>query len=142
MTGDGVFTGGCHCGAVRFEAEGEPYRVGLCHCLDCRRHGGAPFAAFVVFPAGRVRFEGEAATVYASSTHGRRRYCPRCGSMLFGRDAGADEIDLHLGALDEADRFTPTYELWTIRRAAWLPPIPGILRRYERDRPGPQRSEP
>ena len=38
-------SGGCACGAVRFVAEGEPYRVGLCHCLDCRKQYGAPFGA-------------------------------------------------------------------------------------------------
>ena len=51
--------GGCLCGAIRFVAEGEPYRVGLCHCLDCRKHGGAPFAALAIFPADKVRFTGE-----------------------------------------------------------------------------------
>ena len=44
------FTGGCRCGKVRFEARGRPYRVGICHCLDCRKHHGALFYAAAVFP--------------------------------------------------------------------------------------------
>ena len=80
--------------------------------------------------------------VYASSAHGRRWFCQNCGSPLFGRDEGSDEIDLHLGSFDDVGLFAPTYELWTIRREPWLPPMPSVVRRYERDRPGPQRSEP
>ena len=55
----------------------------------------------------------------------------RCGSSVFARSG--DEIELHLGALDEPDQFVPTYEAWTCRRENWLPPFPG-LRGYQRDR--------
>jgi hypothetical protein len=142
MASDRRTTGGCLCGAVRFVAEGEPYRVGLCHCLDCRKHGGAPFGAFAIFPAERVSFSGDAPATHASSAHGRRRFCRSCGSPVFGRDEGSDEVELHLGSFDVTDRFAPTYELWTVRRESWLPAVPGVVRRHERDRPGPQRSEP
>jgi hypothetical protein len=43
--------GGCACGAVRYVAEGGPLRVGLCHCLTCRKRHGAPFNAFAAFPS-------------------------------------------------------------------------------------------
>ncbi len=48
------FTGGCLCGSVRIVASGRPYRVGLCHCLDCRKHHGALFHASAIFPPGTV----------------------------------------------------------------------------------------
>jgi hypothetical protein len=67
-----------------------------------------------------------------------RHFCPRCGSSVFSRSG--DEIEVNLGALDAPDRFVPTYELWTIRREAWLPPFPAT-RRYERDREGGGREE-
>ena len=51
------FTGGCLCGAVRLVATGRPYRVGLCHCLDCRKHHGALFHASAVFPEAAVTIE-------------------------------------------------------------------------------------
>ncbi len=54
------FTGGCVCGNVRFVASGRPYRVGLCHCLDCRKYHGALFHASAVFPRDAVTIEGEA----------------------------------------------------------------------------------
>ena len=125
-------TGGCLCGKVRIMATGRPYRVGLCHCLDCRKHHGALFHASAVFPADAVTIEGEA------RDYRGRHFCPECGSPVFGRSG--DEIEVNLGALDEADRFTPTYELWTVRRESWLPDFP-LARHYLQDRDGDGRSE-
>ena len=125
-------TGSCLCGQVRFSAEGEPYRVGICHCMDCRKHHGALFNASAIFPEKAVSVEGET-QVYAG-----RHFCPRCGSTVFGRSG--DEIELNLGSMDSPDRFTPSYELWTIRRESWLPSF-APCRQYERDRPGPGRTE-
>ena len=126
------FTGGCLCGDVRLVATGEPYRVGLCHCLDCRKHHGALFAAFAIFPADAVTISGEA------HDYAGRSFCPRCGSSVFSRSD--DEVEVHLGAFDAPDQFMPTYELWTIRREAWLPPFP-LANHYERDRETTGRSE-
>ena len=52
------FTGGCLCGDVRIVASGRPYRVGLCHCLDCRKHHGALFHASAIFPQDAVTIDG------------------------------------------------------------------------------------
>jgi len=53
---DSVHKGGCACGKVRVEARGEPYRVGVCHCLTCRKLHGAPFSFYAVFsPVLRAR---------------------------------------------------------------------------------------
>jgi len=118
------FTGGCLCGNVRIVASGRPYRVGLCHCLDCRKHHGALFHASAIFPETAVSIEGE------TRDYAGRFFCPRCGSTVFGRSA--DEVEVNLGSLDAPDQLKPTYELWTVRRESWLPPFP--LTRYERDR--------
>ena len=128
----GQFTGGCTCGEVRIVATGAPYRVGLCHCLDCRKHHGAPFYAAAIFPADVVTIEGKTRDFRG------RHFCPRCGSSVFARSG--DEVEVHLGTLEAPDQLTPTYECWTIRRESWLPPIP-LARRYERDRDGSNRSE-
>ncbi len=111
-------TGGCLCGAVRLVASGRPLRVGICHCLDCRKHHGALFHAAAIFPAGAVRITGE------TGEYAGRHFCPRCGSPVFS--CTGDETEVHLGTLDAPDRFVPTYELWTIRREAWLPPFPRV----------------
>lgn len=126
------FTGGCLCGNVRLVATGRPYRVGLCHCLDCRKHHGALFHASAIFPQDAVTVEGE------THEYAGRHFCPRCGSSVFGRSG--DEIEVNLGSLDAPDQFKPTYELWTIRREAWLPAFP-LSRHHERDRDSTERSE-
>jgi len=125
-------TGGCLCRNVRLVATGRPYRVGLCHCMDCRKHHGALFHASAIFAQEAVSLEGE------TREYAGRHFCPRCGSSVFSRSG--DEIEVNLGALDAPDQFVPTYELWTIRREAWLPAFP-LQRRYERDREGTGRRE-
>ncbi len=124
-------TGGCLCGDVRLTARGKPYRVGICHCMDCRKHHGALFYAAAIFPQDAVSVDGE------TRDYAGRHFCPRCGSSLFARFS--DEIEVHLGALDEPNRFRPTYECWAIRREGWLPALP---RSYARNRDSDGRTEP
>jgi len=126
-------TGGCLCGHVRLEASGQPSRVGICHCMDCRKHHGALFHASAVFPLDAVAVEGE------TQEFKGRHFCPRCGSSVYA--ITADEIEVSLGSLDSPNQLTPTYELWTIRRESWLPPFAN-MRQYERDRESASRSEP
>jgi len=124
--------GGCLCGAVRISARGAPYRVGVCHCMDCRKHHGALFHASAVFPAEAVTVEG------SPVGYEGRFFCPTCGSSVFSQSD--DEVEIHLGALDAPDRFRPTYELWTVRREAWLPDF-AVKARYPRERESTGRTE-
>gem|GEM_PF-5235192 len=55
-----IMTGGCTCGKVRFEAQGEPGRVDICHCLDCRKYHGAPFHASAIYRDHQVTITREA----------------------------------------------------------------------------------
>jgi hypothetical protein len=120
-----MVSGECLCGAVKVSAKGAPDRVGLCHCLDCRKHHGALFYAAAIFPQRAVTITGE------THAYRGRHFCPRCGSSVFARSG--DEIEVHLGILDAPNQFTPTYENWTIRREDWLPPFP-LKAHFERDR--------
>jgi hypothetical protein len=116
--------GGCACGAVRYVAEGGPLRVGLCHCLTCRKRHGAPCNAFAAFRSDRVRIEGRT-QVWAGAEHGLLRGCAVCGSPLFwtASDQGDGEVEIHLGGLDETGQFTPQYEVWIKRREPWMAPL-------------------
>lgn len=107
------------CGAVRVVADGPPLRVGVCHCLDCRKHHGAVFHASAIFPEGRVGVTGQV------GEYRGRCFCPICGSSVFSRSGV--EVEVHLGALDEVGVFVPTYELWTVRREGWLPAFVGMV---------------
>ena len=126
-------SGGCLCGDVRFTAAGQPWRVGICHCLDCRKNHGALFHASAIFPEDAVTVTGE------TRAYQGRHFCPRCGSPVFAHFD--DEIGVNLGALDAPDLLRPTYELWTIRREGWLPPFPG-MRGFDRNRTSDGREEP
>jgi len=105
------FTGGCLCGDVRLVATGRPYRVGICHCLDCRKHHGALFSGFAIFPEDAVTIEGEARD-YAG-----RFFCPECGSSVFSRSG--DEVEVHLGMLDAPDQLTSP-AVWQALRLSLL----------------------
>ena len=118
-------SGGCLCGAIRFSVRGAPKRVGICHCLACRKHHGAVFYAAAVFPEAELTLSGE------PTSYEGRFFCRTCGSSVFSKTG--DEVEVHLGALDDPNQFEPTYELWARRREAWLPTFSAMMR-FEEDR--------
>jgi hypothetical protein len=93
-----------------------------------------PFSFYAVFPPDAVTIAGQV-DVFASSEHGRRYFCPACGSQVYSHDSRPDEIYVYPGSFDETGLWEPTYELWTIRRDKWLPAFPSVVNRYEKDRP-------
>jgi hypothetical protein len=115
-----VHQGGCACGAVRFEAIGEPKRIGLCHCMTCRKHHGAAFNPFVVYPFDQVMIAGSLQS-WRSSEHGRRFSCQVCCSPISYFEDEGGEIELHLGSFDEPSLFAPQYVNWVVHREDWLP---------------------
>ncbi|MEE9429059.1 MAG: GFA family protein [Paracoccaceae bacterium] len=119
------YTGGCLCGKVRLVAAGTPKRVGICHCLDCRKHHGAAFYAAAIFQQDAVTITGK------TRDYAGRNFCPHCGSSVFALSDG--EIEIHLGALDASDHLTPTYESWVLHRESWLPPF-AAMQQFKRDR--------
>jgi hypothetical protein len=111
-------SGGCLCGAVRYEVEGEPLRAGLCHCADCRKESGSVFVTFAVWPRGAFRHSGDTASFQG------RSFCPACGGRLFCLTR--DEAEIRLGSLDSAPmEIAPVHELWVKRRESWLHALPG-----------------
>jgi hypothetical protein len=110
------FNGSCLCGNVQIVASGRPDRVGLCHCLECRKHHGALFYAAAIFSQDAVTIQGE------TRDYKGRHFCPICGSSVFARTGS--EIEVHLGALDAPNLLRPTYESWVDQRETWLPEFP------------------
>ncbi len=110
--------GGCACGAVRYTVRGEPSKVGLCHCTDCRKETGSAFLHYADWRGDAFTYTGEIATFNG------RSFCPVCGSRLFHL-SDADGAEICLGSLDEAPTdLTPSREGWTRRRESWLSPVP------------------
>ena len=78
-----TITGGCHCGAIRYQVEGNAKTHALCHCVDCRRHSGAPMVGWTMYRQSEVKVTKGTPKIYKSSPDGRRHFCPDCGTGLF-----------------------------------------------------------
>ena len=94
-------TGGCHCGAIRYQVEGELIVHALCHCSDCRRHAGAPMVGWTMYAEDAVKVTKGQPKIYQSSEHGRRHFCADCGTGLFYTNANIlpGIIDIQSGDL-------------------------------------------
>jgi hypothetical protein len=129
------YTGGCLCGAVRYEAEGEPKFAGHCYCADCRKASGSGFAPFMGFPRDAVRFTGQTLKFVSKAASGAdavRNSCPVCGGLVFGGEIGKAKIfTVYAGTLDDASLFHPTVAIFTHNRPIWAT-IPPDLTVYER----------
>jgi hypothetical protein len=81
------YAGGCLCGELRYQAEGEPLYAGLCYCADCQKASGSAFVPFMGFASDAVRVSGPTRKFRSRSAKGReavRNSCPVCGSLVFG----------------------------------------------------------
>ncbi len=132
-----TITGGCLCGAVRYEVTGPFLRAGHCHCSRCRKHSGA-----AVLTQGRVRREDfrllsgeESLRVYRPAEGAAvKAFCVRCGSSLFGGSwPEGPEVSLRLGSVDGDPGIRPQVHTFVDSRAPWdeitddLPQYPGPL---------------
>ncbi|KNZ30746.1 MAG: hypothetical protein AD742_20655 [Methylibium sp. NZG] len=101
-------TGGCLCGAVRFEARLDKREGYYCHCRMCQMAFGNTRATFINLPKERVAWTAGAPTEYASSKLALRGFCNRCGTPLSFAYVGSKNIDLAVGALDDPSAIQPT----------------------------------
>ena len=120
-----TITGGCLCGACRYETEAAPLDVRACHCRMCQKATGAPFYARVRVPLDAVTVSGPVGWVQ-SSPGLRRGFCTRCGTTLFSERAAANAIGLTHGSLDDPDAFPPSEHIWTSAKQAWVTIDPAV----------------
>ena len=116
-----TLSGRCHCGAVSYEAEGEPEHHALCHCNDCRRSAGAPAVGWIAFKESQVKITGSPVT-YSSSEHGRRDFCGACGTGLFYRNEPVlpGIVDIQSATLDDPESNPPGAHIQTAERLGWM----------------------
>jgi hypothetical protein len=125
--------GSCACGSVRFEVDPPYLRAGYCHCSRCRKHSGADGEAQLRVPPEQLRVLAgeELLGVWEPPDDGGRKvFCTRCGSSLFGsRWPDGPTVSVRLGAFDEDPGIRPQYRGWVGSAASWLPiPDDGIPR--------------
>ncbi len=127
-------TGGCMCGAVRYEADGESLKVGHCHCHSCLSHTGAPVVTFVVFEQDRVKFTKGNRKIYNSSPGVGRGFCDQCGTPLTWEGDAWDRsiIEVHISTLDNPNAFVPTVHWFHGERIDWFD-VTDNLPRYAGD---------
>jgi hypothetical protein len=114
--------GGCHCGAVRYEASSLPERHSICCCKDCRRAAGAPMVAWAIYPEDAVTVTKGAPKSRASSEHAERFFCSECGTGLFyvSERYLPGKIDVASATLDEPELIGPPQAVvQTAERVAW-----------------------
>ncbi|MBV8593806.1 MAG: GFA family protein [Caulobacteraceae bacterium] len=128
-----MIAGGCLCGAIRYEASGEPVFQLACHCRDCQyASGGAP-ALIIVVPGPSFRVtQGEPRTFWSKADTGAdigRSFCPECGTPLFSRPTGVgDIVAVKVGGLDDPSIFAPTADIWMKSAQPWDHPHEGTAR--------------
>lgn len=116
-----MLTGGCHCGAIRYEIAGEPINHLLCHCTDCQRASGAPMVGWIMVSDEHLTVTGEPA-IYASSESARRYFCIQCGTSLFYSNEGLmpGRVDIQSATLDEPDSLPPHAHVQVAERIGWM----------------------
>lgn len=132
-----MLTGGCLCGAVRYEAGGTPFNSTICLCATCRRASGAPLVAWFSVPKKEFRLVRGAPARFSSSAQGMRSFCSQCGSALtFENSNFPDEIDVTTCTLDEPEKLLPADHTWTCQQLSWVS-MDGGLPRYPAARTQP-----
>jgi|SRR5580658_754194 hypothetical protein len=130
-----IHTGGCLCGALRYEAQGEPLYAGYCFCVDCRKASGSAFVPFMSFASSALRISGRTLRFVTRSARGSdavRNSCPVCASLVFGGIVGQDtEHTIYAGSLDDAAFFKPNMAIFARDRPAWAV-VPAGLKVYDR----------
>jgi hypothetical protein len=126
----------CRCGQLRATVTGDPIRVSVCHCLNCKKRSGSAFAAQARWQEDAVRIEGKSKTFDKVADSGNRatfHFCPDCGSDVYYRIDGKfgdkfnDLVAIPLGAFDDPFFLEPAFSVWESRKHDWLEIVgPGI----------------
>ena len=117
------YTGGCACGAIRYEISGEPMMAGHCQCRDCQRMTGTGHASMMMFPLAAMKITGTPKFHDVKTDSGNtasRGFCANCGSFVMAKSSGmSGMMTIAAGGLDDPSRFRPQMVVYAIRGHAW-----------------------
>jgi hypothetical protein len=118
------FSGRCACGSIRYECARVPIAMLNCHCVDCQRSSGAPYASGVVVMTSDLQVSGAPKTHSVRASSGRlstRSFCPECGTPLFTRsEANPQFTSIRFPSLDDPSAFEPMLDIWTSTAQPWV----------------------
>jgi len=113
--------GGCLCGAVRYEASGQPREISHCHCSTCRRAAGAPVVTWATYPVAAFRWTRGSPSALRSSPPVTRSFCNACGTALaFFTQDEPGWIDVTVASMDRAEAMWPHEHIWTEEKLPWM----------------------
>lgn len=125
--------GACHCGAITFDAEIDPDKVRICHCIDCQQLSGTAFRVMVPCSENEFHLKTGALKIYVKTAEsGRRRqqaFCGDCGSPIYAtsdESPGSRSLGLRVGVLAQRRELPPMRQFWYRSVLPWLPALPGI----------------
>ncbi|RUT84939.1 MULTISPECIES: GFA family protein [unclassified Mesorhizobium] len=129
--------GGCHCGAITYEAEVDPENTGICHCTDCQQLTGTAYRVTVGAPEGHYRITKGAPKVYIKTgSSGDKRaqgFCGECGSHLYATSVGDGPkvYGIRVGTARQREQLVPRRQSWHRSALPWLPEFPGMTTKEE-----------
>jgi hypothetical protein len=127
-------TGECHCGAIAYEAEIDPAKVGICHCADCQTLSASAYRTIAVAPAETFKLTRNKPNEYVKvAQNGNRRvqaFCPDCGSAIYATNADGERqaYNIRLGTSHQRRDLPPQFECWTRSALPWVPENSGTKR--------------
>jgi len=126
--------GGCHCGAITYEADVDPERVAICHCTDCQTTSGSAFRVVVpAQPGGFKLLTGEPKIYMKTAESGRQRtqaFCAHCGTPIYSADAtNTKQFSIRVGTVQQRAELLPKRQLWCRSALGWtrrIEPMPQV----------------
>jgi hypothetical protein len=121
-----LLTGGCACGAIRYECSGEPTFAANCYCRDCQRSSGTAFSSGLFVPKEALNIlQGEVRYFEVTAESGKqisRGFCPTCGSPVFTlAEAMPSGVGIKASSLDDPNQFRPAMNLFMSSAPVWSP---------------------
>ena len=130
--------GGCHCGAIAYEAKIDPAQVEICHCTDCQTLSGSAFRTVVPAPEENFRLLKGAPKIYVKTAEsGAKRaqaFCAECGAQIYATSVGDGPkiYNLRLGTARQRAQLKPQLQYWSRSALPWIGEIAAIPR-YEQE---------
>jgi len=131
-----IFSGGCACGAIRYETSSQPIVENHCQCIHCQKRSGTGHGSYLTFPVrGAVAITGDARIWRIAGDTGNDKlhaFCGTCGTPVYLTFAAMPElIAVHAGSLDDPSQFEPKLVTYSIRGHEW-DAIDPLLPKFER----------
>ncbi|HUQ74957.1 MAG TPA: GFA family protein [Burkholderiales bacterium] len=128
--------GSCHCGAIRFEADADPQKAGVCHCTDCQSLTGSAFSLFIQVPKEAFRLTGGEPKIYVKTAQsGNRRaqaFCANCGTRLWAAaEKDSPVYNLRIGTLGERAQLTPRVQVWCRSALPWIEELAAVPKKTQ-----------